>query len=83
MSKEEIIKSHYGECSCDPMYKNRGKTDPNCFICYEGSEVGIMMEEYARQETETLRIELEALREDNKKLQSKVNQLKSVFKKLS
>ena len=44
----EIIKSHL-TCCCDEMYKNRKMVDPNCVLCEYGTEIELMMQEYAAQ----------------------------------
>ena len=54
-TKEEIIKSHLS-CICDEIYTSRKKVDPSCTLCEYGSEIELMMEEYAEQKQEWISV---------------------------
>jgi hypothetical protein len=74
-SKEDIIISRYGECRCAPIYKNRGKADPDCFLCEHGDEVSDIMQIFADQQTAELRREVEELRKIREAYQALTGEL--------
>ena len=45
---KDILNEHLN-CICDPIYKSRNLTDPSCAYCEYGSEIEMMMQEYAEQ----------------------------------
>lgn len=49
-NKQEIIRKHL-TCKCDRAYKDRGLTDPSCFLCEYEDEIIEMMDEYCKHLT--------------------------------
>lgn len=72
MTKEEIIISRFGECRCDPIYKNRNRIDPDCFLCEHSEEVSDMMQAFSDQSNSELNNTLKTERKRSEELLSDI-----------